>query len=393
MGTITDKGAYLVQTKQAIKQALIDKGIEVSNSDTFRSYASKISEIKTGGETLRIDGKYVCRVFDYNGIILKEERLNTGDVFTMPDLPQHKGLITQGWSSPVDIINNQVVVDDRDLIFGVTYTTESGLSEFDIEVTQATGLRFGIGISGTKDWGDGVVDTQAYHTYENYGKYTIKASGYIFSDGLIYALVSSSGGGFKHIRLGNDVKSIPANTFQDCLSLETLTIPNTVTEIGAHAFSNAQVLKSVAIPNGAVVTSTFTYCYALENISIPSSVTRFPTSTFRYCYSLKNITIPANITKLEEMTFSDCYSLSGSMVFKNNISSVGANAFNNCRSLKFYDFSNCTSVPSLSASSGFSSTSYTTKIVVPDGLYDSWKTATNWSVYSGRIYKASEVTE
>ncbi len=31
------------------------------------------------------------------------------------------------------------------------------------------------------------------------------------------------------------------------------------------------------------------------------------------------------------------------------------------------------------------------KIVVPDSLYDSWITATNWSTYADYIYKVSEV--
>lgn len=48
MGTTTDKLNYLIETKQAIKSALIDKGVEVSDNDTFRSYAEKISNISSG---------------------------------------------------------------------------------------------------------------------------------------------------------------------------------------------------------------------------------------------------------------------------------------------------------------------------------------------------------
>lgn len=49
MGTISDKLNYLAQTKEAIMNAIIAKGVEVLSSDTFRSYADKIAQITGGG--------------------------------------------------------------------------------------------------------------------------------------------------------------------------------------------------------------------------------------------------------------------------------------------------------------------------------------------------------
>lgn len=49
--TIQDKLAYLEDTKEQIKQAIVAKGVSVSESDTFRSYADKIGSIETGGGT------------------------------------------------------------------------------------------------------------------------------------------------------------------------------------------------------------------------------------------------------------------------------------------------------------------------------------------------------
>lgn len=51
MATINDKLTYLAGTKDAIKQAIINKGVSVSDTDTFRSYADKIGSIETGGGT------------------------------------------------------------------------------------------------------------------------------------------------------------------------------------------------------------------------------------------------------------------------------------------------------------------------------------------------------
>lgn len=50
MGNITDKLSYLNDTKKAIKNAIISRGISVDDTNTFRDYASKITEI---GETIK----------------------------------------------------------------------------------------------------------------------------------------------------------------------------------------------------------------------------------------------------------------------------------------------------------------------------------------------------
>lgn len=47
----SDKLNYLIGTKNAIKEAIVEKGVEVSESDTFRSYADKIKSIEAGGSS------------------------------------------------------------------------------------------------------------------------------------------------------------------------------------------------------------------------------------------------------------------------------------------------------------------------------------------------------
>lgn len=49
-----DKLNKLLETKQAIKQAIIDKGVAVADTDTFASYATKIREITTGSNSIPI---------------------------------------------------------------------------------------------------------------------------------------------------------------------------------------------------------------------------------------------------------------------------------------------------------------------------------------------------
>ena len=49
MGTITDKLNKLAETKSAIKTAIVNKGVSISDTDTFASYADKINSISSGG--------------------------------------------------------------------------------------------------------------------------------------------------------------------------------------------------------------------------------------------------------------------------------------------------------------------------------------------------------
>ena len=46
MGTTSEKLQKILTTKESIKSAIISKGVSVTDSDTFASYADKILEIQ-----------------------------------------------------------------------------------------------------------------------------------------------------------------------------------------------------------------------------------------------------------------------------------------------------------------------------------------------------------
>jgi hypothetical protein len=53
--------------------------------------------------------------------------------------------------------------------------------------------------------------------------------------------------------------------------------------------------------------------------------------------------------------------------------------------MKYYDFSQHTSVPTLPNANGFSYIPSDCEIRVPMALVDEWKAATNWSTYADKI--------
>ena len=54
MGTTTEKLTYLQGTKDAIKNAIVAKGVEVPEGTTFRGYAEKVGEIPAGAKTAKV---------------------------------------------------------------------------------------------------------------------------------------------------------------------------------------------------------------------------------------------------------------------------------------------------------------------------------------------------
>lgn len=92
--------------------------------------------------------------------------------------------------------------------------------------------------------------------------------------------------------------------------------------------------------------------------------------------------------------FSLCTSLT-SVDLSSLSSATGTNAisyaFSGCTALQEVKFNNATAIPAISSNT-FQNTNSTFKIIVPDALYEQWRTATNWSAYANQIVKVSEYT-
>ena len=107
------------------------------------------------------------------------------------------------------------------------------------------------------------------------------------------------------------VTSIGNYAFYSCLSLSSITLPNSVTSIGSSTFYNCPNLTSITIPNGvtSIQGQTFASCTGLTSVTIPESVTSILGSAFYGCSGLTSLIIPSSTMTFAWGSFGNCTNL------------------------------------------------------------------------------------
>ena len=151
------------------------------------------------------------------------------------------------------------------------------------------------------------------------------------------------------VTIGNSVTSIGNLAFYDSVSLTSVTIPDSVTSIGNRAFEYCG-LTSVIIGDNvtSIGSNVFAYCSSLISVTIPDSILR---AGFVGVFSssqnnLKSVTISGSVTNIPKYAFNGCSSLT-SVRIPDSVTSIGKSAFSSCRSLTSVTFEG--DAPSLEA--------------------------------------------
>lgn len=153
---------------------------------------------------------------------------------------------------------------------------------------------------------------------------------------------------------------VNSNAFANCYSLYGFVVPRTQSE--QVYFNTCPSIKRISYPNNYAPQAQTNY--TIDEIYCPSGATKYPDN--RKCYALARVKLSSGITTVDNFCAADNFGL---MTF---------------------DCSACTQVPTLGGGYAFDNTNANLRIIVPDALYDTWITASNWSAKASQIVKASQ---
>lgn len=148
------------------------------------------------------------------------------------------------------------------------------------------------------------------------------------------------------LELSNNLTTIGEGAFNNCRKLKgDLNIPDTVETIGNRAFLYCSGFDgALHLPENPEFTTieenTFYDCSKLTgDLVIPKNVTTIKFGAFYNCHNLtggldlSNVTTIGTFSGNEKGAFENCYSLNGELKLSDNLTSIGRNAFYNCRNL------------------------------------------------------------
>ena len=130
-----------------------------------------------------------------------------------------------------------------------------------------------------------------------------------------------------------DVTGLSYHAFSGNYNITSVSLNDVITEIGSNCFYDCGNLESVDLKNVITIDNyAFENCNSLETLTIPSSVTTIGYSAFAYCSSIESLTIPSSVISIGSDAFSNINDLnylyintnadlseSGLMVKKDNV--------------------------------------------------------------------------
>lgn len=327
MGTTADKLLYLQDTKSAIKDAIVAKGVAVPIGTTFREYATKIGSITTGSSGSEIADTWVrpsqwlalpANVDGVQKVSILNAVFNTDSEFVAFNC---QGAYTVDWGDGT--VQN----------FASTIKAEHKYSYSNVNLNSDTVTNFGYKqciITITPQAGQNLtsINLQNYHSTIGTNVNYDLTSGFLdIRINTIYCtalLIGFSNSYAKHTMLEQCLIGELADTtlnelFYDCYALQSVSIKDTsnVTSFASMHYNNYALQKMPTYTfrsAGVNASSMFNSCYALREtypITIAPSASGDLASMFNMCRSLKyiEITINSSINYSMANIFSNCYSL------------------------------------------------------------------------------------
>lgn len=146
------------------------------------------------------------------------------------------------------------------------------------------------------------------------------------------------------IVLRDGITEIKNEAFAFCESLESIEIPSTVSKLGQKIFYACNALSAIVVSDANVTYDSRDNCNAIierdnnnlivgcNGTIIPKSVTSIGNYAFYGCEKLSNVILNENITTLGANAFNECKNLK-EIIIPNSVTSVGSYCFSNCSAM------------------------------------------------------------
>lgn len=161
----------------------------------------------------------------------------------------------------------------------------------------------------------------------------------------LYSIYASKD--LKSVILGKNTRRIGDHAFANCVSLETIEIPQSLSYIDENAFADCNNLKSINVSeknstfsslDGNVYNKDFTtlilYAKGKEDttFTIPNSVTTIGNRAFLGCVNLTKVILPNSLLVVDEFAFFSCDNLT-EIDIPDSVKHVKRDAFYGCENL------------------------------------------------------------
>lgn len=403
-GDYTVKGQAIEDAKEAIRQAIIAKEVEVPAETPLSQFPAKIAAIEGGGGGT--GGTIPVYFVDTaTGKVISEQLVVKGEDAILPANPTHEHLTFTGWKG-----NYHSVTEERWV--AAMYDTNENATFINVRInlTSLLSVVMNIWKSDTTepiiiDWGDSVVDNitgngnlSPTHTYSTPGCYCIKitsteqyALGHSSSS---KSLFDSPTGVFNYIVesiyfpaqaklnkyavngcrilkgliLSNGITTIPGFFIYDCNAFEFYAIPDSVIGLVGTAY-NTSIIAYFPPANtqrlyGILAGNTLRY------ILFPSAL-RGTEDFFRGSRQVRRVILPLGVESVSGSAFKEAYSIELIDMPSSVTGLYASDIFNSCSSLRAIIF-RYNGVIAANATA-FREMPQTTYIYVPDDLVDDYK--------------------
>lgn len=142
---------------------------------------------------------------------------------------------------------------------------------------------------------------------------------------------------YGNLHLPSKLKRLGYRVFSDCHNLKgTLEIPQGVTNIPDGAFANCGFDGTLTLHDGisTIESNAFSGCHFKGELALPKNLTVINENVFNGCDFSGELILPKTLIAIGDRAFAYNWRLMGTLEFGEGLTTIGAGAFANCRSLE-----------------------------------------------------------